>query len=650
MGAGRPTLHWYERVVAAVRPYLPEDPAGWRAWGLRGLLFAVLTAFTWPVGGVTVGTGADPSWQLGLPFALEEGLVWGRDIIFTYGPLGFTVYPTAASSATLLPALLIAGAVHFLLVAALYVAFRRQYGPVGSALLTFLVAAAVGSVQSDATLVTGYVLAVLVLTLPFERAPRAVTAFALGASALAAFTLLVKLNDGAAVTAIVAIALLASPSPRRSLAIGIGTGALTLVAIWMLLGQPVPAIFDYFRNANETIRGYVESMGIEEAGAAGEWHLLVIVGSAVVTSALAWTSFPRLGNRRLGAVVLAILLVHYFVLREVFVRHTLTKGAYIVLLIPVVLAIPWPRPRRSLALTIGAALTIAFLASFPRSPDRIWDPLERTDAMAQQLHDAAVPQRVDRIVAEGRASIDAAEPVPATVVEALRGGCVTAEPAEIAVVWSHELDWCPLPALQSYNAYTSRLDEMDADRYADPEDGPDRVIRNYYAIDGRLPAWESPAAMLSLLCNFGEAARGGDWQALARVPDRCGEPRPAGSVEGTLGEPIELPEAPPGTVLLAHVDGLQITTFERLKMLFGRPEARTIAIDASRPYRVVPGTVGDGLIVSVPPEADYRSPFNLGTQATTLTPAIGTEGGPVRIELTAVPIEAGPEAGPDSPS
>lgn len=35
------------------------------------------------------GTGLDPSWSLGLTKAHEEGLYWGKDVIFTYGSFGY---------------------------------------------------------------------------------------------------------------------------------------------------------------------------------------------------------------------------------------------------------------------------------------------------------------------------------------------------------------------------------------------------------------------------------------------------------------------------------------------------------------------------------------------------------------------------------
>ena len=46
------------------------------------------------------GTGLDPSWELSINLALKHHLVWGKDIIFTYGPLGYlsTFVPVYASS------------------------------------------------------------------------------------------------------------------------------------------------------------------------------------------------------------------------------------------------------------------------------------------------------------------------------------------------------------------------------------------------------------------------------------------------------------------------------------------------------------------------------------------------------------------------
>ena len=589
----------------------------------------MLTALTWPLTAVTAAPGTDSSWQIGLVLGVSDGLVWGRDLVFTYGPLGFSVVPIAIDSTTLLPALLLAGATQFLMVAVLYVSLRRQYGQVPSAALTFFVAGAVGAIRTETTLVIGVGLALLALTAPRSRAREAAWALAIGGGAFAAFTLLVKLNNGIAVAAIVAVALAASPSPKRALGIGAASGAVTLLALWLIAGQPLGALADYARNGAETISGYVEAMGAEDSRRATAWQLLVLVGSAISLSVLAWRSFADLGRRRQGALVLVILLVHYFLLREIFVRHGVERGAFLIVLVPVALMIPWPRRRRPASLAVAAVLGVAFFVSFNQSVTEIWDPPSRTRAMVQQLRAGVDAERRDGLIAAGRAEIAAAYEVSPQVLAALRGHCVSVEPTEVAFVFLYELDWCPLPALQSYAAYTTRLDGLDAERYADPEAGPDRVARHDHAVDGRRPAWDSPEAMLSLLCHFDEVERGGVWQVLARVPDRCGDERPLATLRGRLGEPIAIPPAPPGTVLLAHVDGLQIGALERLAMLFGRPDVRRISVDGGpllpggpghrrqRPRAQRPRPPSTGRLPSISASTPGRSPRRSVTEMVT---------------------------------
>ena len=237
-----------------VRSYFPGDGDGWKRWGARAVLFLALTVVTWPVADIVAGPSLDPSWMLGLELAHLEGVDWGSDLIFTYGPLGIGAHPVAISSGTLLASLLLAFAMQLLVVAVLYVAFRRQYGPMGSILLTYLVAGAVGSLQSDSLLVSAFGISVLALTVPRRSAQHAAWALAVGGGALAAFSVLVKLNTGAAVAAIVAAALLAAPSPKRTLALGAGSGLVTLVALWLIAKQPLPALGDYLRNAIESRR------------------------------------------------------------------------------------------------------------------------------------------------------------------------------------------------------------------------------------------------------------------------------------------------------------------------------------------------------------------------------------------------------------
>ena len=128
--------------------------------------------------------------------------------------------------------------------------------------------------------------------------------------------------------------------------------------------------------------------------------------------------------------------MHYFVLREVFLRHSLGRGASFAVLIAVALAIPWPPRRQVLSLAISATLAVAFLASVGSSLGEIWGPKSNAHALAHQLHVVADGGELDREREYGRATIESVDKVPPGVLAALKGRCVNAEPIEVAAVWA----------------------------------------------------------------------------------------------------------------------------------------------------------------------------------------------------------------------
>ena len=129
-------------------------------------------------------------------------------------------------------------------------------------------------------------------------------------------------------------------------------------------------------------------------------------------------------------------------------------------------------------------------------------------------------------------------------------------------------------------------------------------------------------------------------RALARVPDRCGPARVLGSIDSPNAQPVVISAIPAHMVLVAQVHGLGIGTGERLATLFGRAHVRTLVVNGASPFRVVPDTLGEGLILEVPAYADYAQPFNLGDQVRTLLAGISGVAVPFSATLIGVPIRA----------
>ena len=213
---------------------------------------------------------------------------------------------------------------------------------------------------------------------------------------------------------------------------------------------------------------------------------------------------------------------------------------------------------------------------------------------------------------------------------------VDVEPWEIGVAWAYGLNWRPLPVMQGYAAYTSGLDEMNADALAGG-DGPELILRhaagalsggNTTSFDDHLEAWDPPAAHLAMLCNYRTVRQTGRWQLLERTRNRCGPPRQIGTVRARTGDRITVP-APPeaGDLVLARLSGVGVGGVEALRSFLFRPEARSVALDDGSSPTLVAATAGDGLLMRASTGTDYRGPFAISPQARSFSVEVGDRGG-----------------------
>jgi hypothetical protein len=600
----------------------------------------LLTIATWPVDSIIASAGFDSSWTIGLNLAVAQHLVFGREIVFNYGPLGFTAYPVAVTTGTLTAALAVSFLVQAALVTTMIVCLRRCASLPLAVVVAVPAAVLIGRIVADPMLVIAFGLTSMALTVPPDSEARWRTILAVGGGLVAAFACLVKLNDGVAAAAIVAIGLAAGASPRRALALGAASFSASLLVMWLALSQPLGALPDYVRNSWEVIHGYGEALGLTVSGWSGRGELLLLGASTVVLSLAAWLLSRPLARRRRIGLVLAVLMPHYFLLREIFTRWSVTRGAYFALLAGIALMLPWGRRTRVLGLACAVILGWVAMVTFERPFDDTFNPFTRAHYFVAQAKTALIASDRRVVFHEGRSEISGAVRVAPKVLAQLRGHCVNVEGDEIALIWRYRLHWCPLPALQSFSAFTPRLDEMDAHAYEDARGGPERVLRNLSAPDTRNPSWESPAAFVALFCNFANVAQKGEWEALARIPNRCGPPRTIAVLHTSLeAAPVQIPPAPPGTALVAQIDGLGVAGLEGLASVVWHAALRIITINGDS-FRVAPATADDGLLLWVPPSLDYPQPFSVRwEQPITLRMSIpGHSGGHITIRVLAIPV------------
>ena len=643
--------HAEERTAAAARPSLRARPAA--AW-LRAAAVAVVAlavaavtlprAFT-----VGIGAGLDNSWMAAIDIAAHEHLVFGRDIAFTYGPLGWLgigrlAYPVQGTLAFAFAVL-----AHVGLVAGTMLALRRGLGWAWAVLGTLaLLSLARWMAPNDEPQVAAVALAALAAVAAlrhverFRVGSRTVVLLAALGGAFAALEILIKLNSGATIAVMGGIAAVAvDPRPpwRAALAFT-GSFVVTTVVLWVTLAaQPLGALDDYVRTSLQIVSGHAEALKTEESIRAWEYLAAVVVTGAAI--ATAWTATAGWSRaRRAGALcLLAALLFTSF--KQGFIRHDGAHAIQFFVLAAVAVAAFAFAPRRVTAAAYAVAL-VALLGVVRPPPADLAEPRESWDAFRGSV--TAVSRGAEGIAAN-RDAVRGTVNLDAATVALLRGHTVHIAPAETSVAFGHpEFRWRPLPVFQSYVAYTPALDDLNAALLRSPR-APEFVLRS----EDPGGQFVEPATRLELLCRYREVHRGNGWQVLQRGPTRCGAGRRLVARESatTTGPGVPVPQARPGEIVLARLRGLSPGLAERVRALLYKPYDRSAVIDGNQVGFAEP-LFARGVVASVPAGEDFAPPFAMGWDAKTLSVNImrqvlspqQAEVEPYSVEFWAVPFRA----------
>ena len=621
-------------------------------WGLGVVVFAL----TWAGGLVhPAAYSLDVSSHAGVNMALHDGLSHGRDIVFSYGPLGFLKTYLLFYEWPARVAALYGIALHLAVCVSLVWAARRNF-PLALAAVVALVAAALlrgdqsaAEVREDAAVVVlAFIWCVAALSADASAWARKIVVY--GGGPFAAVELLAKLNTGLVVTALVAITVLALDGDRRrDLGIAAAGFLAPVAALWFATGQGVGDVGDYLSGSAELISGYSAGARLEYFDR--EYDYILAPAMIAVAAAIALASTHGLEWRRRGPILLMLAIVAFSAWKAGVVSHepfhmattySTLAGACLAFRLP--WRPPWARYLgwAGIAAALAAALTPAY-SDYP-----LRDPVENVSAGASTLWALAIPGRLADEIEDGRAEMVADYALGPEVGEPLAGRSVHVDPSEAALAWAYELDWRPLPLFQSYTAWTPELDERNAEEL-ESGDGPEVVLRRVGNPLGRYPGFDSPAAMIAMLCNFAPAGQNDLWQVLERTPDRCGEPQPLREAEADYGEPIPVPEAPPGQLVFARLSGVGVDGRERVRAFLNRARSRLVAFDDGHRYPFVPTTAEDGLLLRAPRGADYEPPFALAPDSDTMTFYLDNQAppDPITAEFFSMPIEPLEGRGPD---
>jgi hypothetical protein len=550
------------------------------------------------------GTGLDASWMLGLNMAHARGMVPGRDVIITYGPLGYLLYPEPVSGTPIL-ALIFRLGLYLLSIAALYRLvwiMQSKAAAFWTALILGLGVVLDALPEENRAILTMTALALLPLA---DRSRwRYAELFLLGLMAGLGF--LVKMNQGIEGVALF-IVLLATvafqdrPLTRRAkgqLLTALCILPLSIVILFLASTGSLSGLLAYLRTGWEIVSGYSEAMGLPGP----LWQVTL---ACVTIAATFLVLLVAADLRSLWPGAAPALIVAFFVFKHAMVRQGPGHAPsfhikFAVGLLFLLVCAGASRDRRLIVTMQLFSVVMAYVIS-------IETYVGFDSAIKARLQ---LRQAYTILAAYGRwpttwAGVGAANGLnraklrlPDRVHRLIGNATVDAIPWDVDVVEANGWDWRPRPVFQSYCAYTPALDRLDA-THLESSRTAEFAILNFAAIDNRHPFLETPLSWRALLDRYDLRLAAADWFLLQhRNASRYAPLAPLGSSVARWDEDVLVPQT---DGLLVMGPRLQPSLSGKLTALLFRPAAVYAEVtDRSGKklrWRCVPRNLAEGFLI-----------------------------------------------------
>jgi hypothetical protein len=471
------------------------------------LLLAYAASMTLPLVFSSTSTGLDPSWYFATNYFAFSDYKYGPDIVFTEGPLGFVYWPEDVGW-NLPVAFAFRLLIWILLIREMAVAYRRSRA---APLPCFLVVLSILVAQPMIGYLYDELLACAALLMIVRDRPEAQKFWHLTfwLSILMAIAFLAKetgyLMLMPAFTAYFLLAYFARRSkPSRASLLRFGWIAAAPFIAYLVYNPSVTGLWAYFTSASSIVSGYSAAMSLPSSG-----DYLGIEVFAILMLGFAAYGWWR---KWLGIESIACVTIGLFVT----VKHTIVRqgplffyGFGLVLFAILVL-----QCRRVKAATIAGGgiwmvLCVLSLIGMTTVPKTLsvarWNPVPHLKQIGTLLH---WRESMAAAAAQTEANLFA-DTLPDSVLRRIQRTPVVIFPWELSYGPANHLNLVPLYTLQSYCAYTNRLDRATAQNLArTPRDT--RLLLEWKSIDGRHPLLDVPATWEAIYNGFeGELAAPG---------------------------------------------------------------------------------------------------------------------------------------------
>ncbi len=552
--------------------------------------------------------GLDPAWQHSIHYAVAQDSVFGRDILFTYGPLGCLLTRSPVSKLNLLLFDL------FILGSLLSIYRRLLPAPMrlGRAVLVLALA-----VITNHGLEVGSAGILFIIAGYWLWRLHAGDSFLMPlAGSLAASVLLFfgKVNFGLLLMGLIPCyslgLLLCRRQGWRAAWLAAGFALLILIgsACWRV------ELGGYLRASLELISGYNEAMFVPLSARSWEFVASVLLTTMVMAAALASLRKTAWQDWMMASPL--VMLTVWLLFKNSFVRADNVHAPMFLASLPLLLAVWSVALQRSRIVQVLLALSVlcgvAQLEVLYCSPGYFsWTPLR----YARGVWATPWRQNGQQLGAVLRAGWPGLT-MPRNVLSAIGRSSVSVMPLGSSLAIQNGLNLKELPVIQSYSAYTPWLDAQNA-LFLSSGNAPEFILytaESTNTIDYRPAAWDESFAKRALIQNYIPCmefqlnqrlietlvAAPENVVLLRRFPGACEyEPISTNAITLALDQPLYIPASTHYQFLWLDAER---TPRGKLASFLCQPAELTVAFEysdgASRSYRAVLPILKTGVLIN----------------------------------------------------
>ncbi len=545
--------------------------------------------------------GLDASWIAGLNIAVNQGMQFGKEIIFTYGPLGFLFLPKLFTVELWYLSLSFHLAVHGFFFYALYLLLKHHHAAFFDSLFLCL-----STVFAYPFLGNDYkgllsISIILFLIMSNKLPTRLQTFHIIVCLFFLAVLSLVKFSAAIIAINILTVFVLYLFYGRQFVraAAGFAGFFIFLCGLWVLAGQNPGNFYDYLILSYNLSTSYNGSMQTEGP----LWQLcfaliviLFLVG--IGTSAI---------RRKMKDVLYFFALnggLIFFSFKHGFVRHQTHACVFFstLLLFLAILYVIQKKNFSTAALRFYPVFALfTMLILFQNPHISIFRPIENLSQAKEYLYVSAGTENCRKAIADSKTILQNQMPFEPRFLESQKNKTIDIIPWDTSLVFAYDLNWSPRPIFHSYAASSKQLDDINAAHFKKP-DAPEMVWYAFKSIDDRYPVFDEPAVFRVLLSDYEALLPSKDAVVLkrkAQISDDAliflSESRFA------LGEEVKVPSYDHGYTF-AKID-VRLNMPGKIIQFLYKPSKLSITFvtddgKVSPQFRFVAGNAGNGVFLS----------------------------------------------------